>query len=237
VTIGEGCRIGHGAHLEGHTKLGRRNVLYPFVSLGTPPQDLKYHDEPTELVIGDENTFREFFTANIGTTTGHRVTRIGNRNLMMISSHIGHDCVIEDDVILVNGVLVGGHCRIERGAKIMGGVGITPFATVGKMAYVTGMSGVARDAPPFMISEGRTARVRGVNEVGLRRAGYSDDVIQDLNRAYKRIFRMAELNRQGVLDRIEAEGDACEETLYLVSFLRRALQGRHGRYLEGQRKA
>jgi len=237
VVIGERCSIAHGCHIEGHTRLGAGNRLCPHVVLGTPPQDLKYSGEPTELIVGDDNVFREFVTANIGTVTGRGVTRIGSRNLFMISSHIAHDCVVEDDVVLVNGVMMGGHCRIESGAKLMGGVGMTPFSTVGKMAFLTGMSGVSKDAPPFMISEGRYARVRQVNEVGLQRTGYPREVIEELEDTYRRIFRTKELNRLKVFDEIEAGGNASEETLYLVRFMRRSLEGRHGRYLESLRHA
>jgi UDP-N-acetylglucosamine acyltransferase len=237
VQIGEGCRIGQGCHLTGRTTLGRGNILGPYVVLGTPPQDLKYHDEPSTLVIGDENVFREFFTANIGTVTGRGETTIGNRNMFMIFTHVAHDCVIEDEVIIVNGALMGGHCKIETGAKIMGMVGITPFTTIGKMAYVTGGSGLRQDAPPFMVCEGRPARVRGVNEVGLRRAGCPEEVIQDLDRAYRKVFRYTGATRVRVFDEIEADGSVSDETRYLVAFLRHSLEGRHGRYLESLRKA
>ena len=131
VVVGAGCRIGHACHIQGHTALGERNVLEAHVVLGTPPQDLKYDGEPTTLVIGDDNVFREFFTANIGTVTGRGRTTIGSRCFFMITSHVAHDCDVEDDVILVNAVLMGGHCKVEAGAKIMGAVGMTPFSTVG----------------------------------------------------------------------------------------------------------
>jgi UDP-N-acetylglucosamine acyltransferase len=235
VEVGEDCIIGHGCHLEGRTRLGRGNILHPYVSLGTPPQDMKYHGEPTELVVGCENVFREFVSINTGTPTGGGVTRVGDRNYLMISSHIGHDCEVEDEVILVNGVLVGGHCKLESGAKLMGGAAVNPFVSVGKLAFVGGLSRIVQDVPPFMIVEGNPAKVRRVNEVGLQRAGYTEEAIERLHQTYKRIYRTKKLNRSKVFDEIEDDADSSEEALYLVEFLRRSLQGRSGRYREGLR--
>ncbi len=237
VIIGENCLLGHGCHVEGKTRMGKNNILYPYVVVGTPPQDLKYHGEKTELIVGDDNVFREFVTINIGTPTGSGVTRIGSRNFFMICSHVGHDCEIQDDTVLVNGVLLGGHCKLESGAKLMGGAAVNPFVTVGKQAYIGGLSRIIADAPPFMIVEGNPARVRRVNNVGLQRAGYSDEAIQELTRAFKKIYRTQELNRLKVFDGIQRSGAASEETLYLVEFLRRSLKGKNGRYRESLRKA
>jgi len=235
VVIGDNCVIGHGAHVEGRTVMGKNNILRPYAVLGTPPQDLKYHGEKTELHIGDDNVFREFLTINTGTTTGCGVTRIGNRNYFMIFSHVGHDCEIEDDTILVNGVLLGGHCKLETGAKLMGAAACNPFVTVGKQAYVGGLSRIVQDVPPFMIVEGNPAKVRRVNDIGLERAGYSQEAIEELNEAFRRIYRTKELNRMKIFAQIEASGNAGEDVLYLVRFLRRALMGRHGRFRESLR--
>jgi len=235
VRVGENCRIGHGCHIEGRTRLGKNNILYPYVVLGTPPQDMKYHGEPTELVIGEDNVFREFVTVNTGTPTGSGVTRIGNRNYFMICSHVGHDCEIEDDVILVNGVLLGGHCKVESGAKLMGGAALNPFVTVGKLAFVGGLSRIVQDVPPFMIVEGNPAKVRRVNEVGLLRAGYSRQKIDRLHETFKRLYRTQKLNRLKDFQEIEASPDSTEEMLYLVRFLQRSLLGKNGRYRESLR--
>jgi len=236
VTIGDDCVIGHGCHIEGRVTMGSNNLLGPYVVLGTAPQDLKYHGQPTELVIGDDNVFREFVTVNIGTVTGSSVTRIGNRNYLMIASHVGHDCVLEHDTILVNGVLLGGHCWVESGAKLMGAVAVNPFVTIGKQAYVGGLSRIVHDVPPFMIVEGNPARVRGVNEIGLQRAGYDRRVIDALWDAYKAIYRTRELNRSRVYETIEDAPDTVPEAKYLVEFLRRSQRGLHGRYRESLRK-
>jgi len=235
VTIGENCVIGHGCHVEGKTHIGKNNILYPYVMLGTAPQDMKYHGEPTELIIGDDNVFREFVSVNVGTATGSGLTRIGNRNYFMMCSHVGHDCEIEDDVVLVNSVLLGGHCRLESGAKLMGGAALNPFVTVGKLAYVGGLSRIVHDVPPFMIVEGNPAKVRRVNEVGLLRAGYSREAIDRLHEAYKRIYRTNTLNRLKDFREIEESPDSTEEMLYLVRFLQRSLLGKSGRYRESLR--
>lgn len=232
VTIGDDCVISHGCHITGTTVLGRNNYLAPHVVLGTAPQDLKYHGQNTELVIGHDNMLREFVTVNIGTVTGRGVTRIGNRNYFMISSHVGHDCVIEHDTILVNGVMLGGHCHIETGAKLMGGAAANPFVTVGKQAFVGGLTRVIHDVPPFLIVEGNPARVRAVNEIGLQRAGYEQSVISGLWDAYKAIYRAKELNRSRVYEELEDRPGVTAEAIYLIEFLRRSKQGAHGRYQE-----
>jgi len=236
ATVGDDCTIGHGCHIEGHVTLGANNILGPYVVLGTAPQDLKYHGQPTELIIGDDNVFREFVTVNIGTVTGSGVTRIGSRNYLMIFSHVGHDCELQDDTILVNGVLLGGHCCVESGAKLMGGAAVNPFVTVGTQAYVGGLTRVVQDVPPFMIVEGNPSRVRGVNEIGLHRAGYDEAVIEELWEAYKAIYRTRELNRAPIYEMIEGKPDASEEAKYLVRFLRRSQKGVHGRYRQSLRK-
>jgi UDP-N-acetylglucosamine acyltransferase len=235
VRVGDGCIIGHGADIQGHTTLGMNNRLYPHVVLGTPPQDLKYHGEATRLVIGDDNVFREHCTINIGTPTGAGVTRLGDRNFLMIGSHVGHDCTLEDEVILVNGVLLGGHCRVETGAKLMGGAAANPFVTVGRLAFVGGLSRLIRDVPPYMITEGNPARVRRVNEVGLQRAGYDEETINSLDEAYRQLYHTKSLNGTKVFDRLENQEESSEEVLYLVEFLRRSLEGKHGRYRESLR--
>jgi UDP-N-acetylglucosamine acyltransferase len=236
VQVGDNCRIGHGCHLEGRVTMGSNNLLGPHVVLGTPPQDLKYHDEPTRLAIGDDNVFREFVTVNIGTVTGDGLTRIGDRNYLMICSHVGHDCELEDDVVLVNAALLGGHCKVETGAKIMGGAAVNPFVTIGTQAYVGGLTRIVHDVPPYMIVEGNPSRVRGVNEIGLQRAGFDGEVIEQLKDAYKAIYRTRELNRAPIYEMIEEREDVCEEAVTLVRFLRRSQQGVHGRYRQGLRK-
>ncbi|NLW49394.1 MAG: acyl-ACP--UDP-N-acetylglucosamine O-acyltransferase [Candidatus Brocadiaceae bacterium] len=235
VAIGNDCTIGHGCHLSGRVTMGCNNILGPHVVVGTPPQDLKHHGNSTEILIGDDNVIREFATINTGSSTGSGVTRIGHRNYLMIFSHVGHDCVVEDETILVNGVLLGGHCHVESGAKLMGGAALNPFVTVGTQAYVGGLSRIVHDVPPYMIVEGNPARVRGVNEVGLQRSGYDRQVIEELWGAYKAIYRTRELNRSPIYEMLQARPGVHAETVNLVEFLRRSQKGVHGRYLESLR--
>ena len=235
VTIGNNSRIGHGCYITGHTEIGENNIFYPYCVIGTAPQDLKYHGEDTKLFVGHDNVFREYVTVNRGTNTGLGYSSIGSRNFFMISSHMGHDCVVEDEVILVNSVLLGGHCGLESGCKLMGGTAVNPFVTVGKLAFVGGLSRIIQDVPPFMIVEGNPAKVRRVNEVGLTRAGYDQEVIKQLDGSFRRIYRNKKLNRKEIFEEIKRDVAASEESLYLISFLKRSLEGRHGRHLESKR--
>ncbi len=237
VTIGDDCVIGHGSHIEGKVTMGRNNMLTAYVVLGTPPQDLKWHGERTQLVIGDDNVFREFVTVNIGTPSGLGATRIGDRNFLMMFSHVAHDCILEDEIVMTNGVLLGGHCYVETGANLAGSVAVNPFVTVGKRAYVGGLSRIVRDVPPFMTVEGNPARVRRVNEIGLQRAGYEHEAIEELRQVFRAIYRTKELNRSRIYDVIESRPNLRPETRYLVAFLRRTEQGVLGRYRESLRKS
>ncbi len=235
VKLGRNCRVGHGCYITGRTEIGDNNIFYPYSVIGTAPQDIKYHGENTLLSIGNDNVFREHVTVNRGTVTGLGHTVIGNRNLFMISSHLGHDCVVEDDVILINSVLIGGHCCIESGSKMMGGVAVNPFVTVGKLSFIGGLTRIIQDVPPFMIIEGNPAKVRRVNEVGLKRAGYAPEVVKKLDEAFRRIYRTKKLNRKAIFKELNSDREISQEALYLVGFLERSLQGKHGRYLESQR--
>ncbi len=236
VKIAGNCKIGYGCYIDANVEVGENNIFYPYAVIGTAPQDLKYHGEDTILHIGHDNVFREYVTVNRGTPTGLGYTRIGSRNVFMISSHVGHDCVVEDDVILVNSVLIGGHCKLETGCKLMGGVAVNPFVSIGKLSFVGGLSRIIQDVAPFMIVEGNPAKVRRINEVGLTRAGYSQQTIKKLDEAYRRIYRTKKLNRKKIFDELNEDRGISDETLYLVNFLERSLEGKHGRYLESKRK-
>ena len=191
-------------------------------------------------MIGDDNVFREFVTVNIGTVTGSGVTRIGSRNFLMIGCHVAHDCVLEDETLLVNHVLLAGHTHVESGAKLMGSVAVQQFATIGTQAYVGGMSRIVQDVPPFMIVEGSPARVRGVNVNGMNRWGLNSDSVSALKDAYRRLFaRKGEddfANLTGRIERLEAGGELDEHARYLCEFLRRSThEGVYGRYRESLR--
>ena len=170
VIIGSGTSVGPNSVVDGKTILGKNNKIFPNVFLGLEPQDLKYKGANTELIIGDDNTFRECVTINKATNQGEK-TIIGNKNLMMAYSHIGHNCEIGNNVILSNSVQVAGHVIIEDCAIVGGCLGIHQFVHVGYLSMIGGMTRVTRDVPPFCLAEGSPARLRGLNKVGIKRSG------------------------------------------------------------------
>jgi len=170
VVIGSGTSVGPNSVVDGKTILGKNNKIFPNVFLGLEPQDLKYKGANTELIIGDDNTFRECVTINKATNQGEK-TIIGSNNLMMAYSHIGHNCEIGNNVILSNSVQVAGHVRIEDCAIVGGCLGIHQFVHIGYLSMIGGMTRVTRDVPPFCLAEGSPGRLRGLNKVGIKRSG------------------------------------------------------------------
>lgn len=235
VTLGNGTVIKNNVTVTGNTTIGKNNIIFPNSVLGAEPQDLKYNGECTSLILGDNNVIRECVTINLGTSGGGGKTVIGDNNLFMACSHIAHDCIIEDNVLLANGVLLGGHVMIERGAKLMGLVGIQQFVTVGQYAYVGGHTRIVKDVPPYMITEGRPAKVRKVNVVGLERDGFSKEQIGEIRNAFRLIFRSDELRRNEILKEFERQKDISPEVEYLIAFLRNVDKGKSGRYRESFR--
>ncbi len=238
--VEENAEIGEGSILTNHVvicknvTLGKGNLIHSHVVLGGPPQDLDYREDSTHLKIGDENIIREFVTINIGTTKGGGMTIIGNRNFLMACSHIAHDCTLEDNVIITNAVLLAGHILVEQNAVLSGAAACHHFVTIGRYAFVGGLTRIVQDVPPFVIVEGNPSRVRGVNVVGLRRAGSSEDRIEALKEAHRRIFRMVNIRTEVLLD-MKSSPDLTPEVEYLVEFLLRTARGKHGRAREALR--
>ena len=170
VIIGPGTSVGPNSVIDGKTTLGKNNKIFPNVFLGLEPQDLKYKGANTELIIGDDNTFRECVTINKATNQGEK-TIVGNNNLMMAYSHLGHNCEIGNNVILSNSVQVAGHVIIEDSAIVGGCLGIHQFVHIGYLSMIGGMTRVTRDIPPFCLAEGSPGRLRGLNKVGIKRSG------------------------------------------------------------------
>ena len=170
VIIGSGTSVGPNSVIDGKTTLGKNNKIFPNVFLGLEPQDLKYKGANTELIIGDDNTFRECVTINKATNQGEK-TIVGNNNLMMAYSHLGHNCEIGNNVILSNSVQVAGHVIIEDSAIVGGCLGIHQFVHIGYLSMIGGMTRVTRDIPPFCLAEGSPGRLRGLNKVGIKRSG------------------------------------------------------------------
>ncbi|MBC8405125.1 MAG: acyl-ACP--UDP-N-acetylglucosamine O-acyltransferase [Planctomycetes bacterium] len=233
--IGPGTILGPHVTVQGHTTIGERNHFVGQCAIGGMPQDLKYTGEESALVIGNDNVVREFVTINIGTAAGSWVTSLGDNNLIMACAHVAHDCVIEDNVIIGNNVLLAGHVRIENNAIISGGAAVNHYVTIGKQAMVGGMSRVVKDVPPFMTIEGSPARVRGVNVIGLKRSNTPTETVRQLRAAFRKLFQ-DDTPSALVLDEIEAVESLTPEVLRLVSFLRDMEKGYQGRYREALRR-
>ena len=193
VEIGENTIIQSHVSIAGNTKIGKKNKIYPFVSINDP-QDLKYNGEQTNLIIGDNNKIREYVTINPGTISGGGKTIIGNNCLFMISSHIAHDCQVGSNVILANNVPLGGHVIIEDNVVIGGNSAVQQFTRIGKMAMIGGMTGVLHDVIPYGLSTGNRNTLQGLNLIGLRRAKFENKDILSLSEAYKKIFATKNIN-------------------------------------------
>ena len=189
VEIGENTIIQSHVSIIGNTKVGKNNKIYPFASIGNDPQDLKFDGEITKLEIGDNNKIREYVTVNPGTKGGGGLTKIGNNCLFMVSSHIAHDCLVEDNVILANNVPLGGHAHIEENVIIGGNSAVQQFTRVGKSSMIGGMCGVVRDIIPYAMVHGNRSILQGLNLIGLRRKNIPNKEILVLTEAYKQIFK------------------------------------------------
>ena len=188
VEIGENVEIHSHVNIGGFTKIGSETKIYPYASIGSDPQDLKFKGEKNNLIIGSKNTIREYVTINPGTEDGGRSTIIGNNCLFMISSHVAHDCRVGNNVVIANNVPLGGHVIIEDGAIIGGNSAVQQFTRIGRLAMIGGMTGVLKDVIPFGLSFGNRNYLKGLNLIGLRRNKYENKEILELSNAYKKIF-------------------------------------------------
>jgi UDP-N-acetylglucosamine acyltransferase len=217
VTIGPDTFIGAHVIIEGHTKIGERNRIYPFSSIGTPPQDIGYRGEDTRVFIGNDNVIREYVTIHRATSKEEWKTVIGDHNYVMAYAHIAHDCVLGDNVIMSNVATLGGHITIGDHAILGGLVAVHQFVRIGTYAFVGGKSGIDRDVPPFMISAGPRARLYGVNRKGLSRMGFSEKTIDGLKKAYRLIWRENRTFSDGIR-RAREEIEPFPELEELLSF-------------------
>jgi UDP-N-acetylglucosamine acyltransferase len=233
VEIGPGTWVGAGAVIYGPTRLGEKNEIWPHVVLGGAPQDIHFGGEPTRLEIGSRNVFREGVTIHRATTKAERVTRIGDDCYFMAYAHVGHDSDVGDRVIFANNVLIAGHCTIESFANIAGGVAVAQFVTVGKYAFICGTCGVRRDMEPYVAHDkdlNGEAAPSCVNEVGLKRAGFPEETIRKLHRAFKLLIKkephppIPEARAE-----LAAAGCLCPEVEELMGFVERKREGRFGR--------
>lgn len=229
-TIGDGVVLGNKVRLESHvvvdgkTKIGDETKIFPFVSIGLAPQDLKYKGEPTAVEIGQRNNIREFVTVHRGTAGGGGLTKIGDDNLLMAQAHVAHDCRIGNEVIMANAATLAGHVQIDDRANIGAYSGVHQFCRIGYEAFVGGYSVVVKDAMPFAVIQGNHAKCYGLNRVGMRRRGYSKKVIAKLHHAFH-LLLSAKLNTSQAIEKIKEEISDCEEVDLLVEFIETSKRG------------
>ena len=217
VKLDNGVELISNVHIEGNTKIGKETKIFPFASIGTAPQDLKYKNEPNSLIIGERNIIREYVTINPGTEGGGGQTTIGNDCLFMISSHVAHDCRIGNGVIIANNVPLGGHVVIEDSVVIGGNSAVQQFTRIGRLAMIGGMTGVLKDVIPFGLSIGNRNYLQGLNLIGLRRKNYENKKIIELNKAYEEIF--SSKNFHNNLSKISVEFKGNELIEEVVNFI------------------
>lgn len=224
VVLGENVRLDSHVVVEGKTRIGAGTRVYPFVSIGLAPQDLKYGGEPTATEIGKRNHIREFATVHRGTAGGGGLTRIGNDNLLMAQAHVAHDCRLGNEIIMANAATLAGHVEIADRANIGAYSGVHQFCRIGLEAFVGGYSVVVKDAMPFATIQGNHAKCYGLNRVGMKRRGYAKEIIEKLHRAYH-LLLSAKLNTTQAVEKIKDEIKDCAEVDRLIEFIETSKRG------------
>jgi UDP-N-acetylglucosamine acyltransferase len=224
VVLGDRVRLESHCVVDGRTQIGDDSHVFPFVSIGLASQDLKYRGEETATRIGQRNRIREFVTIHRGTEGGGRLTRTGDDCLLMAQAHVAHDCILGDRVIMANGATLAGHVTVEDGANIGAYSGVHQFCRIGREAYVGGYSVVVKDALPFALTVGNHAKCYGLNITGMKRRGYSQEVIKNLHHAF-RLLLSSKLNTTQALEAIRAEIKDSKEVDELVSFIETSVRG------------
>ncbi len=224
VTIGKDTVIESHVALEGHTQIGERNRIYPFVSIGFPPQDIGYRGEDTRLLIGNDNIIREYATINRATTKEEWETIVGNENYIMSYAHIAHDCILGNKIIMSNVATLGGHIAVGDHAILGGMVAVHQFVRIGAYAFIGGKAGVDRDVPPFVITAGSRAKLYGINGRGLRRLGFSQKTITGLKMAYRIIWHDNKKMGEGIRQ-VRKAIKSFPELELLLSFIEESKRG------------
>jgi UDP-N-acetylglucosamine acyltransferase len=227
VFVGAGTEINSHAVIGskyGNVRIGKNNKIYSSAMVGGPPQDLKFKNEETRLEIGDGNMIREFVTVNVGTVTGHGVTKIGSNNLLMAYVHVAHDCVIGSNIAIANTTNFAGHVTVEDNVRIGGACNFNQFVTVGKFAFLAGESAVNKDIMPFTIAQGKYAVSRVPNSIGLERAGFSKEEVDNIYKAV-RIITKGGRTIEEALDDIGKECAPSENIQYLTEFIKKSERG------------
>lgn len=225
VVVGEGTRIGPHVVIADRTRIGKNCQIYQFASLGEPPQALAYKGEETFLELGDHNLIREYVTLNRGTAQGGGKTVIGHHNFFMAYAHVAHDCTIGNHVILANGATLAGHILIEDHATVGGLAAIHQFCRIGCYAFISGLTGVTLDIPPYMLASGSRAKLFGLNLVGLKRHQFPEETVKALKRAYRIIFRSGLTLEKALRSLREDEMAKLPEIQHLLSFIQQSRRG------------
>ena len=236
VVIGRGTVVENNVTIKGDTKLGEFNHIHPGAVIGGEPQDISYKGTPTKVVVGDHNVIRESVTINRGTEKEAGVTSVGSHCYFMACSHIAHDCQVGDHIIIANGSMLGGHVHVHDHASISGGVAVHHFATVGGYSFVSGLSRVLHDVPPFMLVEGLPTRPRCINVVALKRNNFGPDVIDALAHAHRLMYR-AKVGLEHAREILRSNGQLGTQVNHLLTFVQGQQQGRHGRSRDVRRAA
>jgi len=224
VVIKKGTRILSNVVIEGDTKIGEDCTIYPFTSIGLPPQDFKYKNEQTGVRIGKNNIIREYTTIHRATASDDGITEIGDSNFIMAYAHIAHDCKIGNSIIITNAAMIGGHVLVEDFAYIGGLVAVHQFTRIGAHSMVGGFSGIGQDIPPYTMASGARAKLYGLNIIGLKRRGFSNETINDLKKAYKILFREKRTLKEA-LKKIKSELAETDEVKHLVEFIEKNQRG------------
>lgn len=224
VSIAAGCRIDHHVNIEKNTAIGEGSHVWPFASLGSDPQDLKFEGEESFLELGRQVQIREFVTVNRGTLHGGGTTRVGDHCMLMAYSHVAHDCQLGDHVIMANAATLAGHVFIEDHVGLGGLVAVHQFTRIGRYCFVGGLSGVSVDLPPYCLCEGNRAKTHGLNIVGLKRAGFANETLEALKQAYKIVFR-TRTPMATALQQVEGEVPDLPEVRHFVDFIRKSERG------------
>jgi len=223
VVLGEGCWLQHHVTLCGPMRAGAKNKFYAYCSIGQQTQDLKYAGEPTYLEIGDENTFREFCTVNRSTKADGK-TRVGNRGNFLAYSHIGHDCTVGNSVVFSNNGTLAGHVEVGDHAVMGGLTAVHQFCRIGRFAITGGCSKIVQDVPPFLIADGNPAEIRGVNLIGLERAGFTPESVKAIKEAFRLIYR-SKLNTRQAIEAVRNQIEPREEITHFIEFVEKSARG------------
>lgn len=236
VRIGRGTRLENNVTLKGHVTLGRHNHLYPGVVIGGEPQDLSYRGSDTQVIVGDHNIFREGVTINRGTEKEDGITSVGDHNFLMACSHVAHDCRLGSHIVIANGTLLGGHVHVHDHASLSGAVAVHHYASIGSYSFISGLSRVLHDVPPYMLVEGHPARPRCINVVALKRNDFSADVINALAEAHRLLYR-AKVGLEHAREILRGNERLSPEVNHLLDFIAQQQLGKHGRARERRRNA